>query len=410
MRIVVGMSGGLDSSATALILKQAGHDIIGVQMKYWAEGTCQVPLSIPMNKTAERAGNLKNSELEGQIANNKRKVVYNKCCSDESMLLTREVCDFLDIPFYALNIEERFRQSIVDPYLDAFEKGWIPNPCTWCNREIKFGALLEFAESIGATHIATGHYARLVSGEQGTELHEAMDSKKDQSYFLYELTPYQLDRMVLPLGTRLKDEVRALAEEGGLTAYKKTYKESQGLCFFSERTPEAFLERHGTDTLKTPGKLLTRENKEVGIHKGLLYYTIGQRRGLDIGGLSEPYFVLALDYENNTVIVGPKEHLYQQHAKIRIENLLISREELASLSGLSGRIRYGSTKIPCRLTVEGLGLGSQGLGREDQGAAPLATVQFSQPVYAVTPGQALVLYKDTRVIGGGTVLSNPILD
>ena len=377
------MSGGIDSSVTAYLLKQAGYDCVGVQMQYWAEEACAFN---PVEKVADSSkGGSFETIIDSTLRASARKIAENKCCSDESMLITREICAFLDIPFYALNVKDTFKEKIVDYFIDMSEKGLTPNPCTECNKYIKFGELLSFAEKVGADYVATGHYSKVIKNEESDtyELYEAKDKGKDQSYFLYALTPYQRSKMLLPLGDLLKTEVRQMAEDAGLSVYKKTYKESQGLCFYAEKTPEAFLERHLDKEFKVPGPIKNQEGKTIGVHRGLIHYTVGQRKGLDVGGLKEPHFVLKMDHETNTLYIGPKSNLYQKHAQLR--DLTITPKEL---SGISAKIRYRMASSPCTLTISEEGKG---------------ILSFAEGVYAITPGQVAVIQDGERILGGGII-------
>ncbi len=371
-RIVVGMSGGIDSSVAALLLKKQGYDIVGVQMEYWAEDTS---CSTAPDDALPKGG---------------YKHVTNKCCSEESMLITRSICEFLDIPFYPLPIQDTFKEQIVEYYLEGTSQGVTPNPCTQCNKTIKFGALLDFATSLGIDTIATGHYARITqSKETGYyELHEARDLNKDQSYFLYKLSQQQLGSTILPLGGFTKDQVRAMAEEAGLTAYKKDYKESQGLCFFSEKTPDGFLDRHASPEVVTKGNICLQGTDNIlGQHHGLAHYTIGQRKGLDLGGLQDPYFVTSKDYATNTLYAGPKELLYTTTAAL---SQVTFDSSITKISPLTGRIRYKMPLTPVHLSAEGAGY----------------TAHFSTPIYAIAPGQDAVFYSGTQVVGGGVIVSS----
>lgn len=364
--IVVGLSGGIDSAVALYLLHKAGHRCIGVQMRYWAE-------EVETCSTANRFG----------------RTMHNKCCSDESMLISREICDFLGVPFYAHDVQEDFYDNIVAPYIKQYNEGLTPNPCTNCNRTIKFGALMDFARSLGATHVATGHYAQITQKKDGTyALAEARDETKDQSYFLYALTQEQLQHILLPLGGMTKTAVREIAEKAGLTMFKKTYKESQGLCFFPERTPDAFLERHSNTAMRTPGPMITPEGKTIGQHKGLAYYTVGQRRGIDLGGLPEPYFVLERKIAENTVVVGPKQYLYTKDATL---DRLTTPADVTAPRKVEARIRYRMQRSPAILVPDGTGG---------------ATLHFQDPVFAITPGQIAVLYEGDSVLGGGRIIAS----
>lgn len=342
-------------------------------MRYWAE---QVDMC----------------EMPDETSNKYNRVMHNKCCSDESMLISRQICDFLDVPFYAHDVQEPFYENIVAPYISQYNEGFTPNPCTTCNKTIKFGALMDFAHSIGATHIATGHYARIETSEQGRlYIAEAKDQAKDQSYFLYALSEEQLAQMILPLGDLTKDTVRQIAKDAGLDMFKKTYKESQGLCFFSERSPDAFLSRYSQEDMRTPGPLLDHTGKRIGTHKGLAYYTVGQRKGIDLGGLSEPYFVIERRIAENTVVVGPKTYLYTTEAFL---DRLTMTEEDAQPRLLEARIRYRMPRSVATLAPDGKGGG---------------ILRFKEPVFAITPGQIAVLYDGERVVGGARIIHSPVL-
>lgn len=380
--IVVGMSGGIDSSVAALLLTKAGYNCIGVQMQYWTEDIC------PVNTIHKLEGDTDLSPVSSRVPNRFRKIVENKCCSDESLLLSREICKFLNIPFYTYNVREPFKEHIVDYYIDGYKEGLTPNPCTECNRHIKFGELLEFAKKIGATKIATGHYARISFNEGSSEyeLHEALDKTKDQSYFLSALSQMQLSHVILPLGTYEKSKVREIAEKEGLTAYKKTYKESQGLCFFGEKTPHSFLERNLDRQYRLPGNIVTTDGKIVGKHDGTIYFTIGQRKGLNIGGLSEPYFVVRIDHDTHQVIVGPKSALYQKRLLLKNVHFISSQ---ISTGLMEAKIRYRMQASKGVLTK---------LDNRDR-----YLLEFMEGVFAITPGQVAVLQLGEKILGQGII-------
>lgn len=380
--VVIGMSGGIDSSVTALLLSKAGYNCIGVQMQYWTEDIC------PINTIQKLEGDQDLSPESSRVPNRFRKIVENKCCSDESLMLSREICKFLNIPFYTYNVRAPFKEHIVDYYLEGYKEGLTPNPCTECNKYIKFGELLEFATKIGASKIATGHYSQIhLSSKTGEyELFEAVDKTKDQSYFLSALSQKQLSHVILPLGTYEKSKVREIAEREGLTAYKKTYKESQGLCFFGEKTPHSFLERNLDKQYRIEGDIVTIDGKVVGKHEGTIYYTIGQRKGLNIGGLSEPYFVVKIDHEKHQVIVGPKSALYQK--RLLLKNVHFISESPAS-GLIQAKIRY---RMPASKGV---------LTPLEDGKHYL--LEFYEGVFAITPGQVAVLHDGERVLGQGII-------
>lgn len=374
--VVVGLSGGIDSSVSLHLLHKAGYRCIGVQMRYWAEQpeTCTINDAEP-----NRFG----------------RVMHNKCCSDESMLISRQICAYMDVPFYALDTQDTFYENIVTPYIEQYNEGLTPNPCTHCNKTIKFGALMDFAKELGADFVATGHYARLVRTPEGqVHVAEARDEGKDQSYFLYALSQEQLSHMILPLGDLTKQHVREIAEQAGLTMFKKSaYKESQGLCFFPERAPDAFLKRHGADAMLTPGPMLDVEGKEIGTHKGLAHYTVGQRKGIDLGGLPEPYFVIERRIAENTVVVGPKAYLYTTDATVDRLVFTDKGEHTAPLR-VEARIRYRMARSSALLTPDGKGGG---------------VLRFQDPVFAITPGQVAVLYDGQRVLGGARIISPTVV-
>ena len=374
------MSGGIDSSMAAVLLQKAGYQCIGVQMIYWTE-------DLPCSITPIVA--LDDAPQPQKVGNRFRKIVENKCCSDESLMLSRSICKFLGIPFYTYNVKAPFKEKIVDFYLQGIEQGSTPNPCIQCNKYIKFGELLDFAKSIGADAIATGHYSKVLYNQNTAlfELHEAKDKHKDQSYFLSGLDQEQLSKIILPLGTLEKTQVRAMAEEVGLTAYKKSYKESQGLCFYAEKTPHAFLERHLPQNILQEGSIVDIYGNILGTHKGCIYYTVGQRKGLDIGGLPEAYFVIRINHAKREVVIGPKEYLYQK--KLILQDVhFIGVEEYGMMSA---KIRYRMPASPCILS------------KDEQGRHIL---QFSEGVYAITPGQVAVLQDEERIIGQGIIVES----
>lgn len=278
MKILIALSGGVDSSVVAHLLHRQGHELIGVMMKLWTD---------PLAPAVTRA-------------------LPTKCCSVEHIRRARSVCEKLAIPFYVLNLENEFKKQVVDPFLQGYRNGETPNPCIECNRTIKFGALLNKTEELGCDMLATGHYARIAEeiASDGSKRHlllEALDVSKDQSYYLYTLTQEKLKRILFPLGTLRKEEVFGLAKQFDVPI-PDYYRESQDLCFYPEKEPEAFLRRYID---MEPGEIRTEDGMIVGSHKGLALYTIGQRRGLGIGGLKIPLHVVRKDTSANTITVAP---------------------------------------------------------------------------------------------------------
>ena len=354
MRIVVGMSGGVDSSVAALLLKRAGHEVIGVFMNNWEE-----------------------QDEDGV------------CTAQRDWADVRRVCDCLDIPYYSVNFAKEYRQRVFDHFLAEYRRARTPNPDVLCNREIKFSAFLRFALSLGAQKIATGHFARLDCVQGQYRLLRAADENKDQTYFLYMLSQEALSHAVFPVGGLCKAEVRALAREAGLPVSEK--KDSTGVCFIGERNFKKFLSQY---LPAQPGQITTPDGRVVGRHDGLMYYTLGQRRGLGIGGAGDGrrWFVVDKDVPRNRLIVEQGEDSPRLYA------------DWALLSGLT----FLAGRAPCR---EGEPLFCQVRLRHRQ---PLqsarlvlspegARIEFDTPQRAVTPGQAAVFYQGEVCLGGGTV-------
>ncbi len=358
------MSGGVDSSVTAHLLRRLGHDLVGVQMELWTD---------PMAPAMAR-------------------ILPSKCCHTETRARAERVAKDLKIPFLRVNYEAAFRDRIVDRYLEDHRRGRTPNPCIECNRQIKFGLLLQQAGELGCDAIATGHYARVAEEELpngGTRklLLEAVDHTKDQSYFLYGLSQEQLRNVLFPLGTLRKSEVFALARSFGVPL-PTGYQESQDLCFFPEKTPHAFLDRYLQDAM-APGPIVYRTGKKLGEHRGLPHYTIGQRRGLRIGGLKIPLQVIAKDVTTNTLVVGT--------------------EEEATRTGLEARevhwIAWSPAHdedFPCevRTCYQGMRKRATVLPMRDR-----LKVAFAAPQSSITPGQHVVCYRGEEVLGGGVISS-----
>ncbi len=353
-RIVVGMSGGVDSSVAALLLKQQGYDVVGVFMKNWAE------------------------QDENGI-----------CTATEDWEDVQAVCQMIDVPFYAVNFEKEYQDRVFSHFLNEYKKGRTPNPDVLCNREIKFRAFLEFALKLGADKLATGHFVRTEQREGRTALLRGADTAKDQSYFLYMLKEAQLARAVFPVGGMTKTQVRAIAREHGLSVSDK--KDSTGICFIGERNFRAFLKGY---LPAAPGPMRTEAGETVGTHIGLAYYTLGQRKGLNIGGRGDgrSWFVLQKDLQNNVLVVGQGD----DHPG------LFSRFiEAAEVTWISDQppVREGE---PYRCTAKFR------YRQPDQQVSIVQngdTLQITadEPQRAVTPGQSAVLYQGDQCLGGAIV-------
>ncbi|NDI33970.1 tRNA 2-thiouridine(34) synthase MnmA [Chengkuizengella sediminis] len=351
-RVVVGMSGGVDSSVTALLLKQQGYEVIGVFMKNWDD-------------TDE----------------------FGHCTAEEDAEDVRRVCAQIDIPFYTVNFEKEYSDKVFSYFLDEYKKGRTPNPDVMCNREIKFGDFLNKALELGADYIATGHYARLERENGQHTLLRGVDNNKDQSYFLSKLNQKQLSKAMFPIGHLPKQEVRKIAEESGLATAKK--KDSTGVCFIGERNFKAFLSEY---LPAQPGDMKTFEGDVVGRHDGLMYYTLGQRKGLGIGGKGsgEPWFVADKDLKNNVLYVVQGE----QHPSLYSKGLIAS--DAVWISDVAP-----DTPLKCTAKFR--------YRQQDQGITVTAIkdgqvhIQFDEPQKAVTPGQAVVFYQDEVCLGGATI-------
>lgn len=354
------MSGGVDSSVTATLMKRSGYDCIGMNLHFW-----------------------------------KDEEVQNKCCYIAAVDDARKVCEKIGIPFHILNLEEKFKENIVDYFLDTYAKGKTPNPCVVCNKKIKFGALLEKALELGADYLATGHYAKVVFNEkEGVyELRMAAAKNKDQSYFLYRLTQDQLRHILFPLGEfEGKDKTYKLAKEFGLPRVIEK-PESQGVCFFTEDTPKNFLQKFLGEKYFKSGPIITVDGRKIGSHKGLPLYTIGQRQGLGIGGIKgeeegEPWYVVDIDVEKNTLIVGRKEDT--ECAEFICNDLsFCSGDKIEKDKEVMIRVRHRGKLVS---------------GKVDVGVDGNATVSaVDKPFYSVSCGQSAVFYEGEKVLGGGII-------
>lgn len=365
-RVLIGMSGGVDSSVAAALLQEQGYDCVGVYMNLWADPTL--------------------FDLE-----DRKQFPQNKCCSIGSLMFARSICQQLKIPFYSINFEEAFKDKVVDFFLDGFKKGETPNPCVRCNKTIKFGILFKKMEELGCDFLATGHYAKLLRGKNRTiELHRGKDQAKDQSYFLYNLSQEKLRKLLFPLGDYNKIEVRKLAQNYGLKELENK-RESQGVCFYPEKTYFEFLKRYlkpGEDF--KGGQIQGRDGKTLGQHEGLPFYTIGQRKGIRIGG-GPALYVKGTDTLNNVLIVGNEADLYTKEITLREVNFL-SGKAPKNKEILHARVRSQGQLSQVKLKLTRKSVSNQSTSYD---------IEFLHPERAIMPGQSLVLYRGTELLGGG---------
>ena len=355
-RIVVAMSGGVDSSVVAALAAATGAETIGVTLQLYDHG-----------EAVGRAGS---------------------CCAGRDIRDARAVCDRLGIAHYVFDHASRFKTEVIDDFADEYLAGRTPIPCVKCNMGPKFTDLFALARDLGADCLATGHYVRRVMGPQGAELHRAHDPARDQSYFLYATTDAQLDFLRFPLGGLPKPEVRRLADEAGLRVAAKP--DSQDICFVPDGD-YAKVVRSVRPEGGAPGAIVHAETGAVlGEHKGVLHYTVGQRRGLEIGGLAEPLYVTELDAPGARVIVGPKRLLAVSAARL-IETNRIG-PMVAKDAGMPLTAKVRSLAKPVPVTLEG-----------PLGGNAVVTIRFATPEYGVAAGQAAVLYAGDRVLGGGWI-------
>lgn len=351
--IAVGMSGGVDSSVSALLLKQAGYEVFGLFMKNWEESDAQ-----------------------------------GKCLAAKDQEDALKVCQQLDIPFYTVNFTEEYYTQVFQDLLQGIQKGYTPNPDILCNREIKFKLFLKKALALGADALATGHYCQISSIEPNLHLLKGLDPSKDQSYFVYTLHQSELKKVLFPVGHLLKSEVRALAQKHSLSTFAK--KDSTGICFIGKRNFQQFIAQY---VPTKPGPIVTTEGKEVGTHVGAFYYTIGQRKGLGIGGEGEAWFVVGKNVSTNTLIVAQGQNhpaLFSTHLKAHTLSWVNTPIHQLPYK-CSAKVRYRQQDQPCVLE------------KIEDG---IASVRFLSSQRAVTPGQSIVFYEGSQCLGGGIIESN----
>ena len=355
-KVVVGMSGGVDSSVAAFLLQEQGYEVIGVTMQVWQDEEYQ--------QQARQGG----------------------CCGLSAVEDARRVAQVLDIPYYVMNFKREFRENVMDYFVEEYLRGRTPNPCIACNRYVKWESLLRRSLELGADYIATGHYARVDRLNNGRyAIKNSVTAQKDQTYALYNLTQEQLAHTLMPVGEYTKEEIRQIAQRQGLPVAHKP--DSQEICFIPDHDYAAFIDREAAGRVPPPGDFVTEDGQVLGRHKGITHYTVGQRRGLELA-MGRRMFVTRIRPETNQVILGENEDTFTRDVLCNQVNYM-SVEDLKEPKNVVAKIRYNHGGAPCVI-------------EKQPGGRVLC--RFEQPVRASTPGQAVVFYEGEYVLGGGTIL------
>lgn len=355
-KVVVGMSGGVDSSVAAYLLKEQGYEVIGVTMQIWQEE--------------------KKEAIEDQ----------GGCCGFSAVDDARRVAEMLDIPYYVMNFRNEFKKNVIDYFVEEYLKGRTPNPCIACNRYVKWESLLKRSMDIGADLIATGHYARIKQLNNGRyTLRTSATKAKDQTYALYSLNQNQLARTLMPVGEYTKEEVRKIAAKIGLQVADKA--DSQEICFIPDHDYGSFIESAAGDRVPGEGNFVLSDGTVIGRHKGIIHYTIGQRKGLDLA-MGRPVFVKEIRPQTNEVVIGEGGDVFAKQLMCNQINMM-AEEQLPVEKRLRAKIRYSHHGEGCIVK---------------QMDKDLLFVEFDEPVRAITPGQAVVFYESDYVYGGGTIM------